>query len=321
MMRTILAIFLSFLGITQSPTVITPVNSVLSTPTVVEDQKWTLLLTGDIIPARVVNQKMVQMQDFTWPFKEISAVLQNAELTLANLEAPLVTQCPVTNEGFKFCGEATFASSMKQAGIDIVNLANNHSLNYGSEALEETKRHLQEQGIAWTGFGTPTILTVNKTKIGFLGYNGVGQIFEEEKIRPEIETLKKQVDFLIVSVHWGKEYERQPVPDASLAPDDPKVWGKKFVDWGADLVAGNHPHWYQGIEWYNGKLIIYAQGNTIFDQEWSTETKRGYLAKLTMDKNIISPTIEFFPIGIHDWGQAYLLEGKEKEEILQFLSL
>jgi poly-gamma-glutamate synthesis protein (capsule biosynthesis protein) len=106
-----------------------------------------------------------------------------------------------------------------------------------------------------------------------------------------------------------------------MAPDDPKKWGKNFIDWGADIVAGNHPHWYQPVEWYQGKPIFYAMGNTIFDQEWSTETKRGFLAKIIIRNQKTSPeNVTYFPIGIRDYGQAYLLEGKEKEDVLTFLN-
>src|SRR3989344_9121197 len=115
-------------------------------------QSWTLLITGDVIPARVVNQKMVAKNDFRWPLTNFFEILQNADLTLINLESPLLTNCPVTNEGMKFCGDARFAASLAEAGGDVVNLANNHTLNYGWEGLGETQEPLQRVRIETMGF-------------------------------------------------------------------------------------------------------------------------------------------------------------------------
>jgi len=322
-------------------------------------QSWTLLITGDVIPARVVNQKMVAKNDFRWPLTNFFEILQNADLTLINLESPLLTNCPVTNEGMKFCGDARFAASLAEAGVDVVNLANNHTLNYGWEGLGETQEQLQRVGIETMGFkqqSDPVILNsfqdpqnqkemlkqvqhdefkcvnsafcssfiakeIKGLEIGFLGYNAVGQKVDREIIQKQISVADKLVDVLIISVHWGKEYTREPATD-SIAADDPKELGKLFVDWGADVVVGNHPHWYQPVEWINNKPIFYALGNFIFDQEWSPETKVGYLAKLQFSgKEIIKNKLEIIPLGIKDYGQAFRLEGKEKEEVIQTLHI
>jgi len=329
-------------------------------------QSWTLLITGDVIPARVVNQKMVAKNDFRWPLTNFFELLQKADLTLINLESPLLTDCPVTNEGMKFCGDARFATSLHDAGVDVANLANNHTLNYGWEGLKETQAELGKVGIATTGFsysvvhnapspplilrgGTPSLSVregwgelfncegdiycssfitklVNGVSIGFLGYNAVGQQVDRELIKKQIATADPLVDVLVVSVHWGKEYTREPDTD-SIAVDDPKNLGKLFIDWGADVVVGNHPHWYQPFDFAQGrdgkdKIIFYALGNFIFDQEWSPETKVGYLAKLQFSgKEIIKDELEIIPIGIKDYGQAFLLEGQEKEEVLHNLKM
>lgn len=346
---------------------------------------WTLLLTGDIIPARSVNYQMQQKHDFMWPLVTIVPILKDADVTLINLESPLIAHCPITNEGMTFCGDYRFAKSLADAGVDVANVANNHSLNYGWEALGETEKHLKAVGIETTGFtsdfvipGSSSVIpsdppvdeagvegssipnnnktieqcsnsihcskliikeitpqsstnyeprTMNLT-IGFLGYNTVGQDIDREQMKSEIAAADALVDVLVVSVHWGKEYTHVPETD-SIAPHDPKELGKLFVDWGADVVSGNHPHWYQGIEWYpsfakasegkSPKPIIYAQGNTIFDQEWSPETKVGYLAKITFIGDIPQKEIEITPIGLRNYGEVYLLEGDEAKKIKDFV--
>lgn len=322
---------------------------------------WTLLVTGDVIPARVVNQKMVEKQDFMWPLRNISHLLSNADVTLINLESPLIADCPVTNEGFKFCGEDDFSRALADSGVDVANLANNHTLNYGWEGLRQTEQHLKAAGIVTTGFvyegleckqeincskleiktvrlsssssesqtsREVTLETVESSRlrsnnnilVGFLGYNAVGQRVDRPRVAAEIAKADKIVDVLVVSVHWGKEYERTPATDG-IAQDDPKELGRLFIDSGADVVVGNHPHWYQGIEWYLDKPVFYALGNTVFDQEWSPETKVGYLAKLTFNGSELNwENIEIFPIGIRDYGEAYLLTGEEKTKVLEFVA-
>lgn len=340
----VIVIFSSFIISSQhvSPVISPFVSEFVPTATQGENPEWSLLLTGDVIPARVVNQKMVAMNDFGWPLRQIQSVLKNADITLIDLEAPLTKHCPITNEGFTFCGDMRFALTLHDAGVDVANIANNHTLNYGWEGIEETQQSLDEQGIQTTGFNTvaneslldvctystvcssfTTTMIQGKT-VGFLGYNAVGQQMNEEIVRSQIEAADSLVDVLVVSVHWGKEYERYPVPDASLAPDDPVLWGRKFVDWGADVVAGNHPHWYQNMEWYTNKdnekkPIFYALGNTVFDQEWSEETKEGVLVRLHFSGDtVIQEQTEFIPIGIRNYGEAYLLDGEKKERIESF---
>ena len=367
-------------SVTNSP-LTHPVIPLLQKPEAV-DQSWTLLITGDIIPARTVNWQMTLKNDFSWPLTNINDVLKYADLTLINLEAPLLTNCPVTREGMRFCGDSRFAAALSDSGVDIANLANNHTLNYGWEGLTETEGNLREVGIETTGFtalpreiqSSPlplqAFLNPNNTtkypesnpsnskqnlayaknclkdiscsrltvktlqfhsgqvgqnlKIGFLGYNAVGQRIDREIVRSEIESADTLVDVLFVSVHWGKEYERYPATD-SIAQDDPRELGKLFIEWGADVIVGNHPHWYQPFDFAQGKdggdkVIFYALGNTVFDQEWSPETKVGYLTKLYFDgKNIIKDKLEIFPLGIRDYGQTYFLEGPEKETVLDLL--
>ena len=95
---------------------------------------------------------MTQKQDFMWPLKGIKSVLADADIALANLEAPLLDKCLPTREGMTFCGDARFVQSLAESGVDIVNLANNHTLNFGWAGLAETEEHLQGVGIVTTGF-------------------------------------------------------------------------------------------------------------------------------------------------------------------------
>ncbi|OGG29193.1 hypothetical protein A2973_03620 [Candidatus Gottesmanbacteria bacterium RIFCSPLOWO2_01_FULL_49_10] len=289
------------------------------------EPEWTLVATGDVIPARSVNYQMTTRKDFLWPIRDIAPLLAYADLTLINLESPLVPKCPLTNTGMVFCGDQRFVEALSFAGVDIANLANNHILNHGWEGVRETEYSLSKPGIETTGPITEgacayqayfcskkVIKTVKGMKIGFAGYTIVGKKVDEEVLTSDIAQLDSQVDVLIVSFHWGREYSRLPVGE----PDDPRVIGRLSVDSGADVVIGNHPHWIQGMEYYREKPIFYALGNTIFDQEWSKETKEGIITEFRFrGTNITDITIH--PLRITGYGRAQLLNGKEKEEILE----
>lgn len=311
----------------------------LATP---QKREWTLLITGDIIPARTVNTQMNAKNDFFWPITPIAPVFQNTDLTLVNLEAPLLRSCSATTEGMTFCGDTRFVQSLNHIGVDIINLANNHTLNHGWEGIAETESALKEVGIETIGFSsrdpncnndvncsTLVVKEITPIRVGFLGYNGVGQTIDQTRVETEIRHAAAETDVLVVSIHWGKEYSREATSDPGIAPDDPIELGNLFIDWGADIVVGNHPHWYQKFEHVvgkdgNNKLIFYALGNTVFDQEWSLETKRGFLARVHLigdqiKMNNEKPAIDLYPIGLRDFGQAYLLEGAEKDAMIEWL--
>jgi len=276
------------------------------------DPKITLITSGDVIPARTVNWKMTKLNDFTYPFAKTYQFLKNSDLTLINLEAPLVKDCPVTTEGMVFCGDQRFIQGLLFAGIDVVNLANNHSYNWGELGLEQTQGLLEKNNILATGSPLPLVTKkIKDTNFGFLGWNILDNPDQKEIITHIKLAKENKVDFLIVSFHWGAEYQRFPGKETiALA--------HRGIDNGADLIVGNHPHWYQPIEIYKDKPIIYSHGNFIFDQEWSQETKTGLLTKLVIYQNKVID-LQVFPIFITDYSQPYFLEGFEKQKVLEDL--
>jgi len=274
-----------------------------------QEKVLTIITTGDIIPARTVNYKMTVYNDFTHPFKKTAEILRSADLTLINLEAPLIENCPITNQGMIFCGNQRFIEGLKFADIDVVNLANNHILNYGQTGLKQTIELLEKNNILPTAFSNSLkIKKFNNFKIGFLGWNLLEK-FNQNEILKQIKEADEKVDLLIASAHWGAEYTHQPAQwQKNLA--------RQMVDQGADLICGNHPHWVQPIEIYNNKLIIYSHGNFIFDQEWSRQTKTGYIVKSSFYQNKLVD-IQLFPVLISDYNQPELLKDEEKEKVLE----
>lgn len=282
--------------------------------TLPSDRKRILIATGDVIPARVVNIQATKYRNFKWPFEKTADILKDADITFINLETPLIKNCPLVNDGMKFCGDERNIEGLVFAGIDIASLANNHAGNYGLDAVNYTTNSLNNKGILVTGLNGPVYKDVRGLKFAFLGYNDIGRQTgiswaDEVKIQSEIAEARRNADVVIVTYHWGAEYRNQP-------DERQKYLGRFTIDAGADLVIGNHPHWIQPIEIYKGKLITYAHGNFIFDQEWSQKTKEGVVGKYTFyDNQLID--VEYLPIQIDNYGQPYFMEGIKKKSILE----
>lgn len=241
----------------------------------------TLIATGDVMLGRAVNSQIHQRKDFTYPFQKTADFLKGADLTIVNLEAPFVENCPITNMGMVFCADTRSIEGLKLAGVDIVSLANNHTLNYGQKGLTQTINLLKENKIQPIGNSMSYITRKKGTTLGFLGFDLIDP-YDQVKILQSIKELKTQVDIVIVSLHWGVEYAQKPTKSQiDLA--------HLIIDAGADLIIGTHPHVIQPTEEYKGKLIVYSLGNFIFDQPWSEETKKGLVGKFTFqNKKLIN---------------------------------
>jgi len=163
----------------------------------------------------------------------------------------------------------------------VANLANNHLTNFGPAGTNETQILLSKHGIGMSGLGLYEIRDIRGIKFAFLGFNGVGTHIDRAELKREIDLVRPKADVVVVSFHWGKEYELLPVAAAGIAPDNPREIGHLAIDDGADLVIGNHPHWVQPVEIYKDRLITYAHGNFIFDQMWSQETREGMVGRYT----------------------------------------
>jgi poly-gamma-glutamate synthesis protein (capsule biosynthesis protein) len=278
----------------------------------------TLLVTGDIIPARGVNYFATQKKDFLWPFRPTADYAKNADITYVSLESPLFAGCPVSAaSSFTFCGDARFVNGLTLMGADVANLANNHLTNYGAEGVTATDKLLKDHGILSSGLGPVAVIDVRGIKFGFIGFNGVGRAIDQVALKAGIARARQLADIVVVQFHWGKEYERQPKADKGVpTPDDPVFIGHESIDWGADIVIGNHPHWYQGVEVYHGRLITYAHGNFVFDQMWSEETREGIIGSYTFfGTQLVAASWK--PVRSYDYGQPIFMNSKDSAQVIQ----
>ncbi len=280
-----------------SPAPLVPLvaNIISEMPTL--EKETTLLAVGDIMLGRYCNVTMESKNSWQYPFLATADLTTKADLAFANLEAPFVKDCPKTSSGMIFCAPPQSIEGLSFGGFDVVSLANNHILNYGQEGLNQTKELLAQNQISDTTFQELTVKTVNGVSFGFLAFDLV--TYPKTDVLAKVKENKNLVDVLIVSLHWGAEYQPQP-------NDDQTLLAHLLVDNGVKVVLGHHPHVTQPVEEYNGGLIFYSLGNFVFDQPWSEETKKGEIAEITFNGNEIKSYL-LTPIYIQDYCQPQLI--------------
>ncbi len=281
----------------------------------------TLIAVGDIMLARTVEQKMINHNDWLYPFRETADNTRQGDIVFGNLETPLIKGAVVEPYGMSFRADPTAVTGLQYAGFSILSLANNHLNNQGAEGIQTTITALNQAGIAHTGAGMnldkaaqPAILTVNKTTFGFLAYTQSGftpgayqatdqrsgvYFMDTDKLIRDIEKLQNKVDIIVVSMHAGIEYSHQPSQEQI-------TFAHTAIDHGATLVLGHHPHVLQPYEQYKHGYIFYSLGNFVFDQMWSEPTREGVIAKITFTNRDVTD-IALIPIKIFEYAQPRLV--------------
>lgn len=282
----------------------------------------TILATGDVMLGRSVNYMTLKSKDFSWPYKNIDDLFNNSDLNFINLETPITENCKVRNDGMLFCANKLHAKELAKQNVNLVSLANNHTMNHGKNGLNETINLLNQNGVEHVGVNTDKTNSniyyknISGTKFAFLGYDDIEcyspiACIDKNKIKNDVQIAEKNADVVVIMYHWGVEYTHQPT--------DRQIDIAHFsIDNGADLVLGNHPHWYQPVEIYKNKVIMYSHGNFIFDQMWSEKTKEGIVGKYKfVGNNLID--VEFTPIYIENYGQPRIPNGAKGDKIISNL--
>lgn len=230
-----------------------------------EEEKYVISLAGDCtlgtnIPVYYADLGFIRTvgEDYGHPFRNVQCYFANDDLTLVNLEGPLVDDgYPIPNKKFNFRGPTDYVNILTEGSVEAVTLANNHTEDYGTNGYQSTLDTLNEAGIPYVERDSSVIITLGDNfKVGI--YGAMFYKLDEDQIVSGITSLKEQgVDFIIFAVHWGTEYSYNPsTMQVSLA--------YAAIDAGADVVWGHHPHVLQPIEKYGNGIIFYSLGNFSF---------------------------------------------------------
>lgn len=242
-------------------------------------QEITIGLGGDTMLGRLVND-VITTHGYDWPWGTMLPILQSTDINLVNLETTLTGHTIAVPKVFNFRADPDKVKSLINARIDVVNLANNHSLDFGPLGLLETLDVLHKSNIVTIGAGknheqaaAPAIIEKKGIRIGFFGcsdnepdwlattdkpginYIKVGDIGSIKKI---VKKLRPHVDLIILSIHWGPNMREHPTKEF-------QQFAHEIIDSGVDILHGHSAHIPQGIEAYKNKLILYDTGDFIDD--------------------------------------------------------
>ncbi|HVZ83302.1 MAG TPA: CapA family protein [Terracidiphilus sp.] len=279
-----------------------------------ETARVSFAIAGDVIPHEAVRAAAAAQGEGEagWAalLSDVADVFQSADFGFVNMETPVAPEHSRGTKAFMFNAPVALPQALKASGIRIVSFANNHVMDQGWPGFFETREHLREVGLLFAGTGDteaqtfqPVFTEANGIKVGWLGMtrwlngnrnpdnpaephvnffpypgeSGGAPGATEDQVLAAIKAARAQCDFLVVSIHWGIEY--QPAP----RPDDVDL-AHKMLDAGASVIVGHHPHVLQPVETYRtadgrNTVIFYSLGNFLSNQS------RSYVDGLMPDKD------------------------------------
>jgi len=251
--------------------------------------------------------------------EKLDHIFKEDDLTTVNLETTLTNATEKAIKKFRFKGDPSYAQILELGGIEAVNLANNHTMDYLQQGYDDTITTLEKQKIGYFGYEHHYVTTIKGVKVGALGYEGWEDTPETRAIvDANIKRLREQgVQIVLIHFHWG--IERSYVPTESQ-----QSLARYAIDSGADLILGHHPHVVQGIEEYKGKFIVYSLGNFMFGGNRNPTDKDTYVfqqtfhlkdGKLTDQKEIKVVPFSISSVTSRNNYQPLLLEGAEAERV------
>ena len=307
---------------------------------IMEDDLITIGFAGDVMIGRGVDAA-ISNKGYVYPWGNVLPLLRNTDINIINLEAALTHSDKRVFKTFNFKATPDKVKTLTEASITAVNLANNHILDFSEEGLVETIQTLDKAYIKHVGAGMnekeaqkPIILRKKDIAIGLLGFtdnesgwkayansSGVNYIDitkkdDRNKALDDLEKLSKNVDIVIVSIHWGPNMNEEPYRHFI-------DFAHAMIDQGADIIHGHSAHNFQGIEVYNHKLILYDTGDFVDDYAVDPILKNdhSFFFKVTLSRERIEK-LELIPVLISNY-QVNLATAKDFKwciDRMQYLS-
>lgn len=245
-------------------------------PALAGSPEITVALVGDLL----LTDAALAGRGADYPWARVSGALQRADIAIGNLETAVSLQgAPVAGKQFTFRARPGALAGAARAGLDVVSLANNHTGDYGPQALLDTLQHVRAAGLHPVGAGRdaaealrPAILETRGLKVAVLAFSrvipeagwvagyqkpGLASGWDPAPVVAAVRKARSEADAVIVLMHWGEEAKAKPRPtDIDLA--------RQLTAAGAAVVAGHHPHVLQGFRWHEQSLVAFSLGNFIF---------------------------------------------------------
>lgn len=273
-----------------------------------------LFVVGDILLARDVDRR-IRLRGEAYPFEKIVDFLKGHDIVFGNLEGPLVDNAfYVTDWTTRFSFPAQYAALLHSAGFTALNIANNHIFDVGASGVEQTKSILAANNLKVIGSLSNqdifvSLVEIRGRKIGIIGFSTVRSWLNRETMRQQIEDLARRSDYTVVTVHWGIEY-------TPTARNRERELAEMFIQAGADVVFGHHPHVVQDVELINGKPVFYSLGNFLFDQYFRPDTMTGLGIGIELTEELAR--YQMYPLAL-GYAQPALMGPAEQKQFLNAL--
>lgn len=298
------------------------------------------LFAGDTMFGLRIADRMISGSSF--PAENIKMDIPQSDFFCCNLET-VVTDRKLRSIKFKhdkIASPSLCLDGLKDLGINLVSIANNHIFDFATEGLTETMNHLNEKNISYIGAGQtfhdanlPKVFQCKDTKIGFLARTFTCEAansrfksnepqaaeLKRKELVQQLADFKKECNLLVIILHIGFEYCEYPnYEDVKLC--------HQLIDQGANLIICHHPHVIQGIETYGNGLIAYSLGNFIFDNHQETDARTG--KSFILEVNVANENetnhianYRIHPTFIDNESMVHIINGKEKIDFLAGLKI
>ena len=317
-------------------------------PTGESIRKITVSCTGDALlgASEIVRRKgagsysydtYIEQNGYAWPFAGLYDMFSRDDITFVNLENVLADDI---KKGFSksrlvFRGPSDYAKILTEGSVEVVNLANNHTENYGAEGMEKTIAALEAEGIGYSGTtfncNAYYIHEIGDIRIGFVGLYPRYHAFKGQERKHQAEA-KASFDacreagcqVIIASIHCGGEYQKKHA-------DMQERYEKYCKSYGANLVIGNHPHVPQGIHVADGVTCLYSIGNFTFGGNTGVDEKlsviQSYVAQFDLyfdGTTYLGHQLTIWPIHISGTApannyQPVLVSGEDAEKVMKLI--
>lgn len=287
----------------------------------------TVTFGGDVLMEHSLVPAM-QKNGALYPFEFVKPIFEDSDYTVINLETPITNATEAFPKIYNFKASPLLLEGLKEAGVDMVSLANNHTLDYKEQGLLDTLEALNTNGIEYVGAGrnkeeaySEKIISIKGKKVAFLAFSkvlpavswyagedkpGIASGYQIERAAQIVEETAKKADYVLVYYHWGKEKQ-------NMANSDQKKIAMTLIDHGADAIVGSHPHVLQGFGTYKGKPIAYSLGNFLFPDYVKGPTADNGVLKLSLTEDKID--LAFYP---HRLVKNQIIPLTEQDKINQY---
>jgi len=255
-----------------------------------ESEAVTMMFVGDMMLDRYIRAQ-AESNKYTSIISAVKRQMKEVDIVIGNLEGTITSQQSVSTydpedpNHYRFTFAPLVADLLKDHNVGLVSIGNNHITDFGSTGVSETTDYLESAGISYAGhpYDNKKIssnITINEQVFAFTSFNYADKRTSEITVE-EIINLKNQTptpDWIIILTHWGNEYQEE-------SSSTQRQQARSFIDAGADLIIGSHPHVIQESETYNEGLIYYSLGNFIFDQYFSAAVSCGLVLQVEFNTN------------------------------------